>query len=129
MVHKALYSGSEMDHSLINPNQIRHAGLGFWDNPYDKSRGLKIDVNESLVIPLRSQGTKLAFETRVPTRYELDNCQHVDMTSNEPFHTHQRFLLNLVLTDHSNLFQRTEVNTKSAEAATVDAESATAKNN
>ena len=37
------------------------------------------------MIPLQSQGTKLAFETRVPTRYELDNCEHVDMTSKEPW--------------------------------------------
>ena len=46
-------------------------------------RGLQIDVNKNLTIPLNSQGTKLVFETRVPTRYELENCEHIDMCSKE----------------------------------------------
>ena len=74
-----------MDHSLINPNQLRHAGLGFWDNPYDKERGLKIEVDENITIPLKSQGTKLVFESRVPTRHELNTCQHIDMCSKSPW--------------------------------------------
>ena len=77
--------GDKVDHSLINPNQIRHAGLGFWDNPYDKSRGLQIDVNNNLVIPLKSKETKLAFELRVPMQHELNNCKHVNMTSQNPW--------------------------------------------
>ena len=35
--------------------------------------------------PLSSQGTKLSFESRVPTRYELNNCEHVDMCSRDPW--------------------------------------------
>ena len=73
-----------MEHSLINPNQLRHHGIGFWDNPYDKTRGLQIDVDDSLTIPLKSQGTKLIFETTVPTRYELNNCEYIDMRSKAP---------------------------------------------
>eukprot|EP00980_Cylindrotheca_fusiformis_P017728 scaffold5568_cov59-Cylindrotheca_fusiformis.AAC.1 len=31
------------------------------------------------------QGTKIGFATRVPTRRELENCVHVDMTSKHPW--------------------------------------------
>lgn len=85
LFHEFLWFGDLLDHSLINPNQICHGGIGFWDNPYDRDRGLQIDVNDSLTIPLKSKGTKLSFETRVPTRYELDNCEHIDMCSSLPW--------------------------------------------
>ena len=74
-----------MNHSLINPNQIRHAGIGYWDNLYDRDRGLKIEVSNSLTIPLYPRRTKLMFKTRVPTRHELDNCEHIDMSNPEPW--------------------------------------------
>ena len=74
-----------MDHSLINPNQLRHYGLGFWDNPYDPVRKLQIDTNDDLVIPLQAQGTKLYFESRVPTRQELSECARITMSSPEPW--------------------------------------------
>ena len=74
-----------MDHSLINPNQLRHAGIQFWGNLYDKTRGLEIEIDTDMKIPLQSKGTKLMFESRVPTRYELDNCQHIDMSSKDPW--------------------------------------------
>ena len=34
--HESLYYGNELDHSLINPNQVRHVGNDMWDNPYDR---------------------------------------------------------------------------------------------
>ena len=46
--HEFLWFGCKLDHSLINPNQVRAFGIGFWDNPYDTDRGLFIDVNDSL---------------------------------------------------------------------------------
>ena len=30
--HESLYYGNELDHSLINPNQVRHMGNNMWDN-------------------------------------------------------------------------------------------------
>ena len=48
--HESLYYGAKLDHSLINPNQVRSYGIGFWDNPFDKERGLQIDLDEG---PLR----------------------------------------------------------------------------
>ena len=79
--NEALYYGNRLDHSLINPNQVRAYGIPFWDNPYDRDRGLTIDVHDSLRIPLHPVGTKLQFRSRVPTNDELAHCEHVHMTS------------------------------------------------
>ena len=31
VINEALYYGTKLDHSLINPNQIRAYGVPFWD--------------------------------------------------------------------------------------------------
>ncbi|KAI2511682.1 Reverse transcriptase (RNA-dependent DNA polymerase) [Fragilaria crotonensis] len=59
--NEALYYGTTLDHSLINPNQVRAYGIPFWDNPFDPDRGLSIDIDASLRIHLQSAGTKLMF--------------------------------------------------------------------
>ena len=71
--HESLYYGPKLDHSLINPNQLRAYGLGYWDNPFDTQHQLSIDTPCGLVIPLQSKGTKIYFKSRVPTRHELEN--------------------------------------------------------
>jgi hypothetical protein len=83
--HEALYYGSKLDHSLINPNQVRSYGIPFWDNPYNPAHGLSIDVDDYLSIPLRPVGTKLQFSTRVPTKDKLACCKHIHMTSSTPW--------------------------------------------
>ena len=80
-----LWYGSQMDHSLINPNQIRAYNIPLWDNPFDPAHPTQIEVNDSIVIPLQGQGTKLQFDTRVPTRQELNECPHITMTSPLPW--------------------------------------------
>jgi len=79
--NESLYYGTRLPHSLFNPNQIRQCGIDLWDNPYDKQRGLEIEVSDELKIPLDIQGTKITFQSRVPTKMELDTCPHVQMTS------------------------------------------------
>jgi hypothetical protein len=79
--NESLYYGDRLDHSLINPNQVRSYGIPFWDNPFDTSRALGIEVDDTLHIPMRTFGTKIAFRTRVPSEAELRDCEHVQMTS------------------------------------------------
>ena len=43
VINEALYFGQEMDHSLINPNQIRHFGIPVSDNAYNGTEDLGID--------------------------------------------------------------------------------------
>ena len=82
--HESLYYGTKLNHSLINPNQVRHNGIDYWDNPFDKSRKVGIDIDRGPIIPLRYIGTKLIFSSRAPTSRELSECEHINMTS-----THQ----------------------------------------
>jgi len=89
VVHEALYYGTKLDHSLFNPNQFRSYGLGFWDNPYDKEKGLKIEVNDDITIPMCSIGTKVLFQSRVPTDHELNTCPHINLTSQEEWNPKQ----------------------------------------
>ena len=35
VINEASYYGNKLDHSLINPNQVRAYGIDFWDNPFD----------------------------------------------------------------------------------------------
>ena len=73
IIHEALYYGDKLDHSLINPNQLRHNNVGYWDNPYDKDKPLGIDVTDDLFIPLYTKGTKILFQSRTPKPH-LINC-------------------------------------------------------
>ena len=85
LIHKALYYGDKLSHSLINPNQIRNNDVEFWDNPYDRSKSLYIKVHDTLNIPLQLHGTKVFFESRTPTKKELLECMHIDLTSESPW--------------------------------------------
>ena len=89
LINEALYYGDKMDHSLLNPNQIRHNNISYWDNPYDKDHPLGIDIPNTLFVPLASKGTKVQFETRTPTNDELENCLKIDITSSNEWNPHQ----------------------------------------
>jgi hypothetical protein len=61
--NESLYSRKQLDHSLINPNQLRSYGI-FWDNPFDPDHSLCIEVHDDLCISLQLFGTKVTFRTR-----------------------------------------------------------------
>lgn len=82
VVNEALFYGTKLKHTLLNPNQIRHNGHGFWDNPYDTGHVLSIEVyDEGISIPMKYRGTKLCFESAVPTTKELNTLPHIELTS------------------------------------------------
>ena len=70
LINEALYYGTKLDHPLIKPNQIRAYDVPFWDNPYEKERGLIIEVDDNVNIQMNTMGTKIQFETRSPTNKE-----------------------------------------------------------
>ena len=83
--NESLYYGMRLDHSLWNPNQIRANGVPLWDNPYDKTRELNIEILEDINIPLHTRGTKVLNATRSPTEHELQTCIQIEMTSPHPW--------------------------------------------
>ena len=46
VINEALFYRKKLKHSLINPNQVRHHGIGFWENLYDQDQQLMIEINE-----------------------------------------------------------------------------------
>ena len=54
VVNEGLYYGTRLDHSLFNPNQVRSYGVPLWDNPFDETKDVGIDLG-SLFIPFTSK--------------------------------------------------------------------------
>ena len=86
--HESLWMGDIMDHSLINPNQLRHYGIQVQDNPYDRVQMHLATEAGEFYFPLQSQGTTIFLDTRTPTERELHECPHVQMTSKSPWDPH-----------------------------------------
>ena len=63
VINKSLYYGTKLDHSLINPNQVRSYGLNFWDNHLDKEKGLKIKLDDYVDITIQTKSMKVYFKT------------------------------------------------------------------
>jgi hypothetical protein len=76
-----LWFGSQMDHALINPNQIREYGLPVYDDPFSKQQ-FGIDGNEAF-FPFNTTGTIVYFETRVPTDWKTCNLPIIMLTGEE----------------------------------------------
>ena len=80
--HEALWFGDRLDHSLINPNQVRHFGVTLDDNPFVGDMGIKFDPDDDAIdIPFSSMGTTIYFDSRTPTESELQTCPKVYLTS------------------------------------------------
>ena len=61
IVNQALYFGEILDHSLINPNQIRHFRIPVSENPYDSVRDLCINHDDQF-IPFKTEGSTVCFQ-------------------------------------------------------------------
>ena len=81
LINEALYCGDKLDHSLLNPNQIHHNNIGYWNNPYVKDNPLGIEIMGTLFIPLKTKGTKTTFNSKISTSEDLENCLHIELTS------------------------------------------------
>lgn len=79
IINQALYFGAQLDHSLINVNQIRVTGLSVCDDPYDRYRQLGIDTMD-VHIPFELEGNTVYFSSRVPSQYELENSPYIILT-------------------------------------------------
>ena len=77
--NEVLWFGTTMDHSLINPNQIRMTGTPVSDDPFDSTRRLGI-AHPKVFIPFKTDGTAVYFDTRVPTHKEMAECTRIVMT-------------------------------------------------
>ena len=82
--NQVLWYGKKLTMSLINPNQLRYNGLTVSDDPTDKTRDFGIKGDDFLV-PFEISGTTIFFKTRIPTRWEGENCRTIEMTADAPW--------------------------------------------
>ena len=80
VINEALYYGNKLDHSLINPNQIKANAIDVHDNPFG-NEPTSIHIDGGPIIPLIRNGTKIYFDSRTPTEEELNIFQHIQLTS------------------------------------------------
>ena len=80
VINEAIYYGTKLYHSLINPNQVWNYVNNFWENPYNKERGLGIELDDSIDVILRTKGTTVLFDTRSRSDAELRDCPQLQIT-------------------------------------------------
>ena len=71
IIRQGLWFGRSLDHSLINPNQLRVYGCVVNNDPTDKSRFFGIDTNQDFRIPFETEGAVVKWKSWVPTDEEL----------------------------------------------------------
>ena len=78
-----------MDHTLINPNQLRHFDTEVQDNPYHATDPMSItSPNREFMTCLQSQGTNLFLNTWQPTKTQLSSLPHIVLTSPRDWDPH-----------------------------------------
>ena len=87
VINEALYYGKKLNHSLINPNQLRCYETMVWDNPFEPYRDLCIEMDDGNTIYLTPDGTKIGFSSYVTTNKELRTLPHIEVTSGSEWNT------------------------------------------
>ena len=78
---EALYLPN-LEHSLFNPNQLRHFGTTVQDNPYDTTTPMHITTDDgSFTACLKSKGTDIFITTWTPTRLDIETYPHITLCS------------------------------------------------
>ena len=76
---ESLWMGDKLDHTLVNPNQLRAYGVSVQDNPFD-TKPLSITTDD-VSVELYSEGTIICGDTRTPTESELSQLPRLILTS------------------------------------------------
>jgi hypothetical protein len=76
-----LWFGTQLTHSLINPNQLRAHGIESNDDPFDSTCNFGIN-SEQVLIPFDTTGMRVHFESRTPTEWEKTHLPVILITSN-----------------------------------------------
>jgi hypothetical protein len=79
--HQALMFTDLLEHSLLNPNQIRYEGHSLCNDPWDKHRSLGLMCCDNPVcIPFETRGTVIHFDSSIPTADELHTLPRIVLT-------------------------------------------------
>ena len=87
--NQSLYFGPKMDHSLINPNQIRYNHVDVEDNPFKAEGHFGITAGTDDIIEFVTSGATVMFESRYPTDEEVKTCERYELTSDVEWDPHR----------------------------------------
>ena len=89
VLNKDLYI-TDMDHTLINTNQLRHFDTEVQDNPYHATGLMSITrPNDEFMACLQSQGTNVFISTWQPTKTQLSSLPHIVLMSPREWDPHK----------------------------------------
>jgi hypothetical protein len=79
--NQILWYGQKMLVRLLNPSQMQYYGHKLCDDVTNHNQDLGIPFpDHGMTIPFTMSGTKVNFETRVPSQWESKNCNVIVMT-------------------------------------------------
>ena len=84
--HESLWMGNKLDHTLVNPNQLRAYGVSVQDNPFD-AKPLSI-TTDSVSVELYSKGPIICGDSRTSTESELSQLPRLIVTSPHDWDPH-----------------------------------------
>ena len=76
--NEALWMGKTLQHTPVNPNQLRADGTTIQDNPFASSP-LKFDPPTGPTIPLTTMGTIIYCNTCAPSDHGLSTLPHIPL--------------------------------------------------
>ena len=79
--NEAIWMGDQMEHTLLNPNQLRHHGVKVQDNPTSHFPLSITTEDNEFCMELSMDGTIVFAPTHTPTDDDLKNCPHIELTS------------------------------------------------
>ena len=79
--HEGLWMATQMEHSLLNPNQLRHHGVLVQDNPFSSAPLGLYSAEHDFALPFQAVGGTILTTTWTPTDKELQECPHIELTS------------------------------------------------
>ena len=84
--NEALGLGDQMQHILLNPNQLRSFAMLVKDDPFASDETICIESeNGDAFLPLHTEGTIIYLDTWTPTDEDLSQFPHIIMTSPHPW--------------------------------------------
>ena len=79
--NEAIWMGDLLDHSLLNPNQLRSHGIDVHYNPFGAVAMHIASDDDDFMHPMQADGTIIYFDSRTPTNHELATCPHIVLSS------------------------------------------------
>ena len=70
-----------MNHSLLNPNQLRHHGTRVQDDPTSQYPLSIVTENNNFCMELSMASTIVYAETHAPSEHELNNYPYIQLSS------------------------------------------------